>query len=650
MAEAKEQSYEFQSEVQQLLDILVYSLYKNKEVFLRELVSNAADALNKMQFEFLTVPDLEGRDQELKITIAADKKHNKLVVEDNGVGMTREELVQNIGTIAHSGTLDYLKKISEDAARKQVDLIGKFGVGFYSSFMVAKEIHIVTRSWQKDGKAWLWKSKGESGYTIEEAEKEGPGTRIELLLKKDEKEFLEAYRLKGIILKHSKFVPFPIYLDGEKIERREAVWTQPKSKLADKDYADFYQFFENTQEEPETWLHLSSDAPVQFHSLLYVPKTSFELLGLMKAEPGVDLYSRKVLIQKGSKEVMPEYLRFIKGIIDSEEIPLNISRETFQNNVRIDKIRKHVVKKLLEHLDTVKNKEREKYLAIWRNFSKNLKEGAVNDFENRDKLAQLLLFSSSKTGGEELIDLKQYAGRMGDGQKEIYFLGGPDRQTIEKNPALEIFRKKDYEVLYLTDPLDEFVLDHLREYDKKAFKMAESADIALEEKAAAGDEAPVKDAENLVTYLKAIYGEQVQDVKISKRLVDSPCLLLNPADGPSVQMEKIMKMVNRDYQLSKRILEINPGHPLIRKMVALHQADPAAPLLKDLALQLLDNMKLREGILSDTEATIARIQQIMLDAAAPPRADGAAPPRADGWRGPADPDVPVPSDRGAGQG
>ena len=617
MAEEKHQTYEFQSEVKQLLDILVYSLYKNKEVFLRELVSNAADALNKMQFEFLTVPDLEGRDQELKITIAIDKKRNKLVVEDNGIGMSREELVQNIGTIAHSGTLDYLKRIGADPAKKQVDLIGKFGVGFYSSFMVAKEIHIVTRSWQKEAKAWLWKSTGESSYSIEETEKERRGTRIELLLKKDEKEFLEAYRLKNVILKHSKFVPFPIYLDGEKIERKDAIWTQPKSKLSAKDYADFYKFVENTQEEPETWLHLSSDAPVQFHSILFVPKTSFELLGLMKTEPGVDLYSKKILIQKGSKEIMPEYLRFIKGVIDSEEIPLNISRETIQNNVRIDKIRKHIVKKLLEHLEGIKDKERDKYLNIWKNFGKNLKEGSVNDFDNREKLSQLLLFSSSRTSGEELIDLKQYVGRMAEGQKEIYFLGGPDRPAIEKNPALEIFRKKDYEVLFLTDPLDEFVLDHLHDYDQKAFKMAESADIALEEKSESADAAQIKDAENLVTYLKTVYGDAIQDVKISKRLVDSPCLLLNPADGPSVQMEKIMKMVNKDYQLSKRVFEINPGHPLIQRMVALHKQDPAAPLLRNLALQLLDNMKLREGILSDTEATIARIQQIMLEAGGP---------------------------------
>jgi len=617
METEKEQTFEFQSEVKQLLDILVYSLYKNKEVFLRELVSNAADALNKMQFEILIEPTLPDKDQELKITIAVDKKHSKLVVEDNGIGMSKEELIGNIGTIAHSGTLDYLKKISEAPAKNQVDLIGKFGVGFYSSFMVAKEIHIVSKSWQKDSQAWLWKSKGESSYTIEETEKETRGTRIELFLKKEEKEFLEAQRLKHIILKHSKFVPFPIYLEGEKIERKEAIWTQPKSKLQEKVYADFYKFFENTQEEPETYLHLSSDAPVQFTALLFVPKTSFELLGLMKTEPGVDLYSKKILIQKGSKDIMPEYLRFVKGVIDSEEIPLNISRETIQNNVRIDKIKKHLLKKLLEHLEGIKSKNRAQYLNIWKNFSKNFKEGAVSDFENREKLSQLLLFSSSKTAAEQLTDLQEYVKRMPEGQKEIYYLGGTDRGTIEKNPALEIFRKKDFEVLYLLDPLDEFVLDHLREYDKKVFKMAESADIPLEEKGETGDAAYLKDAGNLVLYLKTVYGEQVQEVKISRRLTDSPCLLLNPADGPSVQMEKIMKMVNKDYQLGKRVLEINPGHALIKKMVALHKQDPALPLLKTLALQLLDNMKLREGILSDTEASIARIQQIMLEAGGP---------------------------------
>jgi HSP90 family molecular chaperone len=617
MEAEKEEKFEFQSEVKQLLDILVYSLYKNKEVFLRELISNAADALNKVQFEILTAAGREDKDQELKITIAVDKKHGKITVEDNGIGMTKEELINNIGTIAHSGTLDYLKKIAATPTKSQVDLIGKFGVGFYSSFMVAKEIHITSKSWQNDSPAWLWKSNGESSYTIEAAEMKTRGTRIELFLKKEEKEFLEIYQLKSIILKHSKFVPFAIYLDREKIERKDAIWTQPKSKLEEKDYFEFFKFLENTQEDPETYLHLSSDAPVQFTALLFIPKTSFEMLGLMKTEPGVDLYSRKILIQKGSKDIMPEYLRFVKGIIDSEEIPLNISRETIQNNVRIEKIKKHVLKKLLEHLESFKTKDRGQYLNIWKNFSKNFKEGVVSDYDNRERLAKLLLFASSRTKADELTDLAEYIQRMPEGQNEIYFLGGSDRQTIEKNPALEIFRKKEFEVLYLLDPMDEFVLDHLREYDKKIFKMAESADIPLEEKTAATDTAYLKDVDNFVTYLKTIYGEQIKEVKISRRLIDSPCLLLNPGDGPSVQMEKIMKMVNKDYQISKRVLEINPEHLLIKKMVALHKKDPAAAGLKNLALQLLDNMKLREGILSDTEASIARIQQIMLEAGGP---------------------------------
>lgn len=617
MDKEKEEKFEFQSEVKQLLDILVYSLYKNKDVFLRELISNASDALNKVQFEILTAGDSEEKDQELKITIAIDKPHNKISVEDNGIGMSKDELIGNIGTIAHSGTLDYLKKIAATPAKSQVDLIGKFGVGFYSSFMVAKEIHITSKAWAKDSPAWLWKSKGESSYTIEASDKKTRGTRIELFLKKEEKEFLEAYKLKSIILKHSKFVPFAIYLDGEKIARKEAIWTQPKSKLEEKDYFEFYKFLENTQEDPETYLHLSSDAPVQFTALLFVPKTSFELLGLMKAEPGVDLYSKKILIQKGSKEIMPDYLRFVKGIIDSEEIPLNISRETIQNNVRMDKIRKHVLKKLLEHLEAVKGRKRDQYLAIWKNFGKNFKEGAVSETDNREKLAKLLLFSSSKTTGDDLTDLDEYIQRMPAGQKEIYFLGGSDRQTIEKNPALEIFRKKEFEVLFLLDPIDEFVLDHLREYDKKTFKMAESADIPLEEKTAATDTAYLQEVDGFITYLKTIYGDQIKEVKISKRLTDSPCLLLNPADGPSVQMEKIMKMVNKDYQLSKRVFEINPEHPLIKKMVTMHKKDPAGNQLKNLALQLLDNMKLREGILSDSEDSIARIQQIMLDAGGP---------------------------------
>ncbi len=619
MAESEKKSaaasFEYQSEVQQLLHILVYSLYKNKDVFLRELLSNATDALNKVQFELLANPEGEDKDLELKIAISFDKKNGTLIVEDTGSGMTREELIQNIGTIAHSGTLDFLKRIAASPRKDSVDLIGKFGVGFYSSFMVAKEIHIHTKSYQKGSRAILWKSAGENTYTIEDSDQATRGTRIELFLKKEDKIYLEAQRIKTVILKHSKFVPFPIYVDSEKIARVEAIWTQPKSQLSEKEYNDFYKFLENTPEEPETHLHLSSDAPVQFTALLYIPKTSLELRGIFKSEPGVDLYSKKILIQKASQDLLPEYLRFVKGVVDSEDIPLNISRETIQSNRTIDKIRKHILKKLLEHLEQLKEKEHDKFMAIWKNFSRHFKEGIMADYENRDKLAPLLFFHSSQTAKGEWIDLKTYVQRMPKEQNEIYYASGSDSESIRRNPALEAFGRKKWEVLYLLDPLDELAVEHLGTYEKRSFKLAEKADIQLEREKKEQDQEYLKKVDLFLSYLKTIYGEHIAAVRISRRLVDSPCLLAPLADAPSVQIEKIMKMVDQHYQFSKGILEINPDHPLIQRMVEAHQKAPDAPRLRNLALQLLDNMLLREGVLQDMEATVARIQEIMLEAA-----------------------------------
>jgi molecular chaperone HtpG len=614
MVKQSPEKFEFQSEVKQLLDILVYSLYKHKEVFLRELISNSVDALNKVQFNILTTPDIEDKDLDLKIDISFSKTQNKLVVEDTGVGMSKEELIKNIGTIAHSGTVDFLKKVSESKEKNKLDLIGKFGVGFYSSFMVAKEIYIYTKSFKKGSKGYLWKSKGDSNFTIEETVKKQRGTRIELVLKKEEKEFLEKNTIKNIIAQHSKFVPFPIYLESEKIESVEAIWTQPKSSLKKKDYVEFFKFFQNSQEEPETYLHLSSDAPLQFNSILFIPKTSLEIIGLFKTEPGVDLYSKKILIQKGNKDLMPEYLRFIKGVIDSEDIPLNISRETIQNNLRIGKIRKHIQKKLFEHLKQIKDKERDRYLTIWKNFNRNFKEGVASDFENKEKIADLLLFHSSKRGKDEYIDLKEYSNGMDKNQKEIYYVSGLDMESLEKNPALEAFRKKDIEVLFLIDPLDEIVVDHLREYEGKIFKMVESADIKLE-KEKKTDNDYLKDVDNYIGYLKTIYGDRIADVRISSRLVESPCILVHPADGPSVQMEKIMKMVNKEYKYAKKVFEINPDNNLIKEIVRIHKKNPDSQELKSLSLQLLDNMLLREGVMDNIETVVPRLQDIMLNAA-----------------------------------
>lgn len=611
----KVKNYEFQSEVKQLLDILVYSLYKHKEVFLRELISNAIDALNKFQFATLTDKTPEKNLPEMKITIRLDKKLKTLTVEDTGIGMTKEDLVQNLGTIAHSGTIDFINRISNLKNKKDMDLIGKFGVGFYSSFMVADEISVYTRAYKKGSKGYLWKSKGDNSYSIEETDKKEMGTKIVLHLKKDETEFLEKFKIKNIIEKHSKFLPFPIYIEDEKVESTSAIWTQPASVLKKKDYIDFFKFSENSSEEPEAYIHLSSDAPVQFNSILFIPKSNFELFGLLKKESGIDLYSSRVLISKGSKDIIPEYLRFITGIVDSLEIPLNISRESIQSNIKIDKIRKFIVKKIIRKLKDLKTKSPDKYKNIWKNFNKNIKEGIINDFDNRNNLAELLLFNSSNKGNE-LTDLDSYMENMGKNQGEIYFATGTDLNSIENNPALEIFKEKNIEVIYLLDPIDEFVFDHLKEYKDKKFKIAESSDLNIKKSdKKEEDKTYIKEVENFVLYLKTLFGEKLTEVKISKRLIKSPSILVNDPSGPSAQMEKVMKIMNKEYSFSKRILEINPENSLIKELVRIHKVNPGSEQLKYLSTQLLDNLLMREGLLENLDNAIPRIQDIMLFAA-----------------------------------
>lgn len=613
--QSKAEGYEFQSEVKQLLNILVYSLYKHKEVFLRELISNAVDALNKVKFESLVNSDIEDKDLDFRIDITIDKDKKKLIIEDTGIGMTKQELIDNIGTIARSGTLDFVKKVTEADAKDRMDLIGQFGVGFYSSFMAAEEIYVHTKSYLKGSKGLLWKSTGGNNYTIEDKGKKHRGTRIELNIKDDEKEFLEKSRIKDIINKHSKFVPFPIFLESEKIESVEAIWTQPKSSLKEKDYNEFYKFFQNANEEPATYLHLSSDAPVQFNSIMYIPITNTEIYGWIKSDPGIDLYSRKILIQKACSDILPEYFRFIKGVVDSEDIPLNISRETIQSDLKVNKIRKHLLKKIFEQLKDIKDKDKDKYEKIWKNYQRNFKEGVPNEYEYREQLAALLLFYSSKNPKDKYTDLDEYVSRMPEDQFEIYYALGIDYNAIEKNPALEAFKKKDLEVLYFTDPMDGWTIDHLQTYKGKMFRPVEAADIKLEEDEKEKDKKDVKDAENLASYLKTIYGDRLEDVRVSQRLVDSPCIMVNSKNAPSIQLERMMRLQNQKADFSKKILEINPKNKLIKSMIRIHKAKPDSEELKSLGLQLLDNMILREGVTEDIESIVPRIHEIMYQAA-----------------------------------
>ncbi len=605
----KKETLKFQSEVKRLLDILVYSLYKNREIFLRELISNAVDALNKVQFELLTDKKIEDRERELRIDIKTDKEKNMLIVEDTGIGMTRKELIDNLGTIAHSGTMDFLKKVQRKKKVEDLDLIGKFGVGFYSVFMVAKEVRILTKSFRKGSSAYLWVSQGGEEYTIEKSEKDKRGTRIEIILKEDAKEFLEEYRIENIINKHSKFVPFPIYINGKELKRKPPIWTQPKNQLKEKDYFEFYKYLTNYEEKPLTYLHISADAPYQFHALIYVPDISTDFMELFTKEPGVDLYSKKVLIRKHSKDIIPEYLNFLKGVVDSEDLPLNISRESIQDDLIVQKIKKHIVKKILEHLKNIKEKDFELYVKIWKKFGRKFKEGIISDFDNRDLLSELLLFESLKSGEGKFIDLNKYKESFEKDQTEIYYISGESYKSIEKNPSLEIFKEKGIDVLFLTDPVDEFVLEHLKVFKSFPFKAVESSDIKIGEEKREED----RELKDFIDFLKNLYGDRVADVRVSRRLTKSACTLVNPENSPSVQMERIMKIMNKDYEMSKKIFEINPNNILIKKMISLYKKDKDSDKLKNIALHLLENQMIREGLISDLNNYLERSEKIMLE-------------------------------------
>ncbi len=607
------ESFEFQSEVKQLLNILVYSLYKNKEVFLRELISNSVDALNKIQFETLTNSDIEDKDLDLKIEITTDEDKNKLIIEDTGVGMTHEELVENLGTIAHSGTLDFVKKLSESDSTDNTDLIGQFGVGFYSAFMVSDEIHVHTRSYQKGSKGLLWKSEGSTSYTIEEKDKHQRGTRIELFLKEDDKGFLRDFRLKSVINQHSRFVPFPILLDSERIESVEAIWTEPRNNLKEEDYHEFFRFFQGSKTDPESYLHLSADAPLQFNAILYIPTVNTEVYGWIKQEPGMDLYSRKILIQKHCPDILPIYFRFVKGVVDSEDIPLNISRESFQTNKQIETIRKYLMKKLLEHLKKIKTTDMEQYLRIWNNFSKNFKEGIPNEYDFREELAALMLFESSKTPKEEHTDLEQYVERMKSDQFEIYYAVGDNFDAVDGNPAVEVFKKRDLEVLYL-DPMGAWSIGNMHSYKGKIFRAVESVDMKLSEEEEKDLEA-LKDAENFIEYMRTVYEGKLHTVRLSKRLVDSPCMLVNSPTAANIPMDQKMREQRKRADFSKKIMEVNRENKLIAEMIAIHKKEPDSKLLRLLAGQLLDNLILREGIIEDIEHIVPRIHDLMYEAA-----------------------------------
>ena len=619
--ETTSHKYEFKAEIKQLLDILVHSLYTSREIFLRELISNSSDALDKLRFESTKGTDILDKELPLEIRIDFDEKKKLLTIKDTGIGMNRDEIILNIGTIAKSGSAEFIKQLAESKTEIN-NIIGKFGVGFYSVFMVAEEVVIRSKSFRKEESAVEWRSKGAGDYEIEELDEKLPrGTTIEIHLKEDAKEFAEKYKLESIIKKHSNFVSFPIYLEKEKVNTVSAIWREPKSTVKKEQYDEFYKFLTYDTEEPADVIHVSIDAPIQFNALLFIPKKNTDFFGFNREDYGLDLYVRRVLIQHKNKELLSEYLSFVKGVVDSEDLPLNISRETLQENSIFSKIARNVTNQVLTYLSKKEKDDPEKYVEFWNQHGRVFKLGYM-DFANVDKYSQLLRFNSSfNEKDSDYTSLEDYVSRFKEGQKEIYYAFGTSRESVKQDPHIEIFKRKGLEILYLFDPIDEFIVNALRKFKDFDFKSVDNVDLkgmetfndseAKEKKFEDLNKADEKHFDSLLDRIKKILGDRVTDVKESKRLVDSPSCLVSPDDGFSSQMLKMMKMTNKDIQIQKKIFEVNKDHKLVRNLLKVYKANSKDDYITDVVEQLYDSALLQDGTLDDPHNLISRLNRML---------------------------------------
>ncbi|MGC4014216.1 MAG: molecular chaperone HtpG [Luteolibacter sp.] len=609
MSEATLEKHVFQAEIKQLLDLVVHSLYTDREIFLRELISNASDSMEKLRHLQGIEKDIQDAALPLEITITADAEGKMLTIEDRGIGMTREELVENLGTIAHSGTKAFLQAMKESGGSPG-NMIGQFGVGFYSAFMVADEVKVYTRSWRKDGEGLVWTSDGTSGYTIEDAPEQSRGVKIVLHLKEDQTEYAETGRIKHLIETYSNFVGFPILLGEERVNHVEALWLKNKADISEEEYKAFYQFTAKAFDEPSYRLHFSADAPIAINALLFVPSENPERWGMSKMEPAVALYCRKVLIDSVPKGLLPEWMRFVKGVIDSADIPLNISRETMQDSALVKKIGSVISKRVIKMFEKEAAADPEKFNTFYRKFERFLKEGVATDHANKEALAKLLRFESSMTDAGKLSSFTDYLTRAKEGQEKIYYLVGPNREQLESSPYLEAFKARGLEVVYFTDAVDEYVLEALGEVEGKQLVSIASAGVELEDAATDGDSLSHAETESLCAFLTEEFGDRVTSVAAGKRLVDSPIIALVPQDGMTPQMRRMMKAMDENFQDEVKVeIEINPRHPLVKKLAAAREGNP--DVAKLVALQLLDNALISAGLLEDARDTISRMNALM---------------------------------------
>ena len=626
MSTATAERMEFKTELKQLLDLIIHSLYTKKEIFLRELISNAADAIDKARFEGLKNPALLDGDTNWRIKLTADKDKNTLTFSDNGIGMTREGIVQDLGTIARSGTKAFVENLKKADAKDRPELIGQFGVGFYSAFMVADRVTVVTRA-AGASEAVKWESDGQGEFTIEPAERASRGTDVTLHLREDAREFLDPWRLRQIVKQYSDFIEHPIVMDVERGEgdkketkeetfnSRQAIWLRSRSQVKPEEYNEFYKTISRDYEDPLKVIHVSAEGGVtDFKALMFIP--AHRPMDFFYREPksGLDLYVKRVLITHECEDLLPTWLRFVKGVVDSADLPLNVSRETLQHHPLLAKIKSNLVNRVLKTLEEMKSGEYETYLKFYREFGPTLKEGIPQDWSNKEKLADLLLFESTRSKPGEFTTLAKYVEGMGSEQKEIHYLIGETREQIENSPYLESFKAKGEEVLLLTEPIDEFVMSSLGEYKEKKLAAADRGQVEKKEDAK---------FESLLKVLAAKL-PKVKEVRLSGRLKESAAVLVADEHAPSAHFERLMKRAGRaaDLPESKRILELNPDHAAVQSLLKIFEQNPADQRIDTFGHLLYEEAVIAEGSkIEDVAGFARRINELMVEVARAPRPD-----------------------------
>ncbi|MFC7418426.1 molecular chaperone HtpG [Iodobacter arcticus] len=626
----------FQTEVKQLLQLMIHSLYSNKEIFLRELISNASDACDKLRFEALNDASLYGDDSELKISLSFDKEARTLTLNDNGIGMSRDEVVKNIGTIARSGTKEFFGKLSGDA-QKDANLIGQFGVGFYSAFIVADKVTLTSRR-AGEATATQWESLGDGEFTLEEVAKEGRGTEIVLHLKEGEDEYLSDWSLRSIIRKYSDHITLPIFMpktagyddegnvtpaEGvEAVNQASALWARAKSEISDEQYTEFYKHVSHDFEAPLAWSHARVEGKQEYTELLYIPQRAPFDMHDRERRHGIKLYVRRVFIMEDAEKLLPQYLRFVRGLIDSSNLPLNVSREILQHSKDIEQIKQGCVKKVLGLLESMANSddaaEQAKYVTFWEQFGRVMKEGVAEDFANKDRIAALLRFSSSHSDStEQNVSLAAYVGRMKEGQDKIYFITADSFAAAKNSPHLEVFRKKGIEVLLMSERVDEWMISGLTEFDGKKLQSVTKGELDLSqfenEEEKQQQEAAASELKDVLDKVKAVLGDKVKDVRVTNRLTDSPACIVVENQDMSANLERLLKSAGQDVKGSKPILEINPEHMLVKKL----KAELEGERFSDWTELLFDQAQLAEGAQLDDPATfVKRLNSLMMSVAA----------------------------------